>query len=360
MTFDPPQNVGGVEGRGNNYTKHLISSGHFVEVISFFPRYDYSKEELHGATLLKFPSSSTQALKALRLTAKEISKNSIEAIFFLSGAITMYGVLLMLYARYKGIRTLAFYYGKDILSAKESLSSRFFLWISPKLAKKIAVNSRYTQRLLPKKYEKKIGMLYPAVDPGIVQELGHFQPTDDSQRILFVGRLVKRKGADDLLRSFKEIASKFPSSTLEIVGDGPELESLQQLAKELEISDRARFFGRLSGVPLYERYSSCYVFVMPSRTEKGDVEGFGTVFLEAGLFGKPSIGTDSGGIPEAVLDGETGLIVPEGDVSALSRALERVLSGRDLARNLGENARKRVLSSFTWERSTSDLVSILA
>ncbi|MDG7001773.1 MAG: glycosyltransferase family 4 protein [Nitrososphaerota archaeon] len=360
VTFDPPQNVGGVEGRGNNYTKHLVFLGHNVEVISFFPGYDYSTEELHGAKLLKFPSSSSKAIRSLRLTAKEVSKNSIDSIFFLSGALTLYGLLLLLYARYKGIRTLAFYYGKDILTSKHGLFSRFALWISPKLSCKIAVNSRYTKRLLPKKYEKKSVVLYPAVDPGILGQVDVHVRKDDFQRILFVGRLVKRKGADDLLRSFREVASIFQQATLEIVGDGPELETLRVLSKDLGVSDRARFYGSLSGNPLYERYASCYLLVMPSRTTEYDVEGFGTVFLEAALFGKPSIGTRSGGIPEAIVDGETGVLVPEGDVSALSDALKKLLSDRDLALRLGESARKRVLTFFTWEEATRELASDLA
>ena len=360
MTFDPPQNVGGVEGRGNNYTKLLVGQGHNVVVISLFPGYEYSKERLHGAELFKFPSSSSHALKSLRLTLKEISNNSIDAIFFLSGALTLYGVLLLTYARYKGVRTLVFYYGKDILTARQRLSSRLALWVSPKLARKIAVNSKYTQRLLPERYENKTAILNPAVDPGIVNELRHNVQVDDTQRILFVGRLVKRKGVDDLIRAFKELAPLFPNSNLEIVGDGPELEALQSLSIELRISDRVRFFGRLSGVALYERYASCYVFVMTSKETKSDVEGFGTVFLEAGLFAKPSIGSRSGGIPEAIVDGETGLLVPEGDVSALSNALKRLLSDRDLGLRLGESARKRVLSSFTWENTTRELVSYLA
>ena len=360
VTFDPPQNVGGIEGRGNNYTKHLVALGHYVEVISFFPGYDYSKEGLHGAALFKFPSSSSHVIKSLRLTGKEISKYSIDAIFFLSGALTLYGLLLLVYARYKGIRTLVFYYGKDILTSKQKLFSRLALWISPRLARKIAVNSRYTQSLLLKKYEKKSVTLYPAVDPEILDQLKHGIEQDDFKRILFVGRLVQRKGVDDLLQAFKEIASSFPRTLLEIVGDGPELESLQALSRELGVSDRVRFYGRLSGNPLYERYLSCDVFVMTSRATKTDVEGFGTVFLEAGLFGKPSIGTNSGGIPEAVVDGETGLLVSEGDVPALSGALRKLLSDHDLALRLGEAARKRVLSSFTWEETTRELASDLA
>ena len=98
---------------------------------------------------------------------------------------------------------------------------------------------------------------------------------------------------------------------------------------------------------------------MPSKTTRVDVEGFGTVFLEAGLFGKPSIGTTSGGIPEAIDDGETGLLVPEGDVRLLSQALEKLLLNPGLSQRLGQNARKRVIEGFTWEIASERLVSML-
>ena len=156
ITFDPPRNVGGIEGRGNNYAKYLTKMGHFIEVISLSPEGDFSREDLHGANLLNYPSSYRQVLSTLRQTMKEISENSIDSIFFLSGALTLYGLLLLLYARLKGVTTLAFYYGKDILSTKSSLMASIALRISPRLASRIAVNSHYTASLLPRKYSKKI------------------------------------------------------------------------------------------------------------------------------------------------------------------------------------------------------------
>lgn len=367
ITFDPPRNVGGIEGRGNNYTKYLRKEGHFVEVISFSPEGDFSAEELHGAPLYNFPSSSRQAWKTLGLTKKEIIKNSIDAIFLLSGALTLYGMLLLFYASRKSIKTLVLYYGKDILSAKNTLSGSIALRISPRLTRKIAVNSHYSATLLPKKFGNKIDVLYPAVDPSILDEFeellerdtGVDAPDPGHKTILFVGRLVKRKGVDDLLRAFRIVLRQFPNVSLEIVGDGPESYSLQGLTADLDISRHVKFFGSLSGRTLYQRYKNCDVFVMPSRASRVDVEGFGTVFLEAGIFSKPCIGTFSGGIPEAIKNGITGLLVPEGDIENLSKSLERLISDPDLAQRLGNNAKKVVSTEFTWEHSTRRLLSIL-
>ena len=178
--------------------------------------------------------------------------------------------------------------------------------------------------------------------------------------ILFVGRLVKRKGVDDLIGAFNLLLSDIPTARREIVGDGPERMNLEKLVSDLGIGEKVRFVGSLKGRALNEKYLECDVFVMPSRTMKDDVEGFGTVFLEAGLAGKPSVGTDSGGIPEAVIDGETGILVPEADIKGLALALRTVLTDEALGLRLGENARRRVLTEFTWEETTRRLVKIMA
>lgn len=359
ITFDPPQNVGGIEGRVRNYSKFLKELGHEVSVISIYPGGDYSSTDSLGMTVLSLPSSTKSLFKALGYTRKEISRREIDSVFFLSGALTIYGLVLLSYARLKGIRTLVLYYGKDILSTKQSYISRFALWISPKLAGKIVTNSRYTQSLLPRKYKNKTEILYPSVDPGISYELRSPQKNGHAKVVLFVGRLVARKGVDDLIRAFHEVLEKVPDAFLEIVGDGPELDSLKTLTRDLGVTDKIRFYGSQTGSSLYDRYASCDVFVMPSKTMQIDAEGFGTVFLEASVFGKPSIGTLSGGIPEAVLDGKTGLLVPESDVLALSRAIETLLRDSELSTRLGANARTRVLDQFTWKNSTQFLVSIL-
>jgi phosphatidylinositol alpha-1,6-mannosyltransferase len=146
---------------------------------------------------------------------------------------------------------------------------------------------------------------------------------------------------------------------LEIVGDGPDMNQLKQLARELRVSDRTVFLGTLTGSRLYERFANAYVFVMPSKATREDVEGFGTVFLEAGLFGKPSIGTRSGGIPEAIQDNETGILIPEQNPSALKGALEELISDERKTLRLGNNARVLVTSKFTWDAGTKALVKLL-
>lgn len=163
----------------------------------------------------------------------------------------------------------------------------------------------------------------------------------------------------DLIDAFKLLLTEFPDARLEIVGDGPEKTRLEKLVVDLGLVSCVIFAGSLRGDALYERYRDCDVFAMPSKTLEDDVEGFGTVFLEAGLFGKPSVGTFSGGIPEAVLDGETGILSREGEVRELVDALKKLLSNERLRSELGRNAQKRVLAEFTFDKGVEKLIRIL-
>jgi glycosyltransferase involved in cell wall biosynthesis len=360
VTFDPPQNVGGVEGRARAYTQELLRRGHLVELASFGAGYPLSKEKFFAADLTRYPSSIRSTPRSFRSILRSISSNRLDSIFLLSGALTLFGMLVLFYARLTGKKSAIFLYGKDILEARTSPFGRIALFVSLMLSRKVATNSRFTASLLPKRLSRKISFLYPGVDPRLLQEIPQRKKRRNSKTVLFVGRLVERKGVDDLLHAFKLLLLDLPDVELEIVGDGPDLGRLKKLAQDLGVDSCVRFLGELHGVPLFERYSECDVFVMPSRRTKRDVEGFGTVFLEAGLFSKPSVGTFSGGIPEAVLDGKTGLLVAEGDVEGLKRSLLQLLSDEKLNLRFGAEARRRVLSNFTWEKATDSLVSMFA
>jgi glycosyltransferase involved in cell wall biosynthesis len=358
VTFDPPENVGGVEGRAGAYTRELIKANHFVELIAFSPTYKFTRVQFHGASLSKYPSSARRVVHSFRSAVREVSTNSIDSVFLLSGALTLFGIAFLAFARLLGLRSVVFLYGKDILGAKESKFRQFALLTASFLAGKIAVNSRFTARLLPKFLLGKVGVVYPGVDPSISTSFPP-DPRNGPKRILFVGRLVDRKGADDLIRAFSSLAEENDGTLLEIVGAGPEMERLKALALSFGIDKKVRFFGNLTGRALYERYSLADVFAMPSKATSTDVEGFGTVYLEAALFGTPSIGTTTGGIPEAIQDGASGLLVPPQDVGALTEALGELLGDDEKRRLMGANAQRNVLSKFTWKASTGSLVRLL-
>ncbi|MEM3466320.1 MAG: glycosyltransferase family 4 protein, partial [Candidatus Jordarchaeales archaeon] len=265
------------------------------------------------------------------------------------------------YGLLKGCKVGVSLFGKDYLASRPNPAYFLPLLFSLLLAQRIGVNSKSTLSLIPKALRRKARILYPGVDVEALEKaIEESSKHGEGETILFVGRMVRRKGPDLLLKAFAMLLKEHPDAWLVMVGDGPFLSSLKDLARQLKLEDRVEFTGALRGKPLYSRYAECDVFVMPSRQTATDVEGFGMVFLEAGFFGKPSVGTRTGGIPEAVLDGETGILVPQDDVGALQDALSLLLKDKAFAKRLGEKARERVLSEFTWEKATLRFIDLFS
>ena len=146
----------------------------------------------------------------------------------------------------------------------------------------------------------------------------------ETNRILFVGRLMEVKGVDVLIKAFSKFLENDSLSdyALDIVGDGPELDSLLHLARQEQIEEKIVFHGSKQRNEIADFYANADLFVLPSKTTAlGEKEGLGLVVLEAMMSGVPVIGTDCGGIKETIEHGKTGIIVAENDVDALHIAM---------------------------------------
>lgn len=180
----------------------------------------------------------------------------------------------------------------------------------------------------------------------------------DGPLLLSVARLVSRKGIDTVLCAMPQVLERVPDARYAVLGSGPDAERLQRLARELGLGEHVRFLSGLGG-DLAEYYNGCDVFVLPAREEPGDIEGFGLVFLEAGACEKPVIGARAGGVVDAVVHGETGLLVPPDDAGALCDAIVQLLSDPQRARAMGQAARARVLREGTWEHAAASVMRAL-
>lgn len=174
--------------------------------------------------------------------------------------------------------------------------------------------------------------------------------------IATIGRLVARKGVDDVLRALPRLRARHPELLYVIAGSGPDRSRLEALAGALEVRDMVRFVGRVADAEVAEVFRACDVFVTASRDDEPDVEGFGIVFLEAGACARAVVGTRAGGIPDAIVDGETGLLVPQSAPEALAEALGRLLDDGALRARLGAAGRRRVLAGATWEASAATIL----
>jgi glycosyltransferase involved in cell wall biosynthesis len=174
--------------------------------------------------------------------------------------------------------------------------------------------------------------------------------------LLFVGRLVTRKGVDRLLEALAALPER--PWRLEVVGFGPERERLEALSLRLGLAERVAFLGRVSKEDLAAAYRRAAGFVLPATLdEREDTEGLGVVLLEAMSHALPVVATRRGGITDVVIDGRTGILV-EDEVPALTAGVLRLLEDPVTAREMGERGRERVRTAFGWDSIVDRLEAV--
>ena len=179
--------------------------------------------------------------------------------------------------------------------------------------------------------------------------------------VVCVSRLVPRKGQDTLIRAWPAVRAAHPEAALLLVGGGDYRSRLEALAAEHGVADAVVLTGAVPAADLPAHYAAGDVFAMPCRTRRGglDVEGLGIVYLEASATGRPVLVGDSGGAPDAVLDGETGYVVDGRDVPAVAARLVRLLADPDLRDRLGRAGRAWVEAEWRWDVLADRLRALL-
>ncbi|WP_440557254.1 glycosyltransferase family 4 protein [Streptomyces sp. SCPE 10] len=183
----------------------------------------------------------------------------------------------------------------------------------------------------------------------------------DRPVVVCVSRLVPRKGQDTLIRALPRILAAEPDTVLLIVGGGPYEQDLRRLARETGVAASVRFTGAVPWSELPAHYGAGDVFAMPCRTRRGglDVEGLGIVYLEASATGLPVVAGDSGGAPDAVLDGETGWVVRGGAPQEAADRITALLQDAGLRRRMGERGRRWVEEKWRWDLLAERLRTLL-
>lgn len=180
--------------------------------------------------------------------------------------------------------------------------------------------------------------------------------------VLFVGRLVEKKGADVLLDAWHALgAAGRQGRVLWIVGDGTQRAALEQQVGRAGLAPSVRFFGRVPNAQLPDYYAAAQLCVVPSVVDAhGDTEGQGVVLLEAMAAGRAVLASRVGGIAEVIVDGQTGILVPPGDLTALALALTSLLETPDRARALGTIGQTRARAAYDWPRIAARFIALYA
>ncbi len=190
------------------------------------------------------------------------------------------------------------------------------------------------------------------VDPQIFSPATS-RPSGRGFVIGYVGRLVPEKGIDVLIRALAEVPETW---RLEIIGQGPEREALERLARSLNMGDQIAFTGQVPSTRMPEFFRELDLLVVPSQTRPNWKEQFGRVLIEAMACGVPVIGSNSGAIPDVLGDG--GLIFPEDDEKALTAQIRRVMNDDVLRQDLSRQGRARVLEHYTHAQVAAHTVEV--
>jgi phosphatidyl-myo-inositol dimannoside synthase len=303
-------------------------------------------------------------LYALIKGARVLYRNRDIQIVF--GGSALVAPVVVVLARLFGRKSVVQTHGLDIVYPRRLYQLLCVRWL--KSCDRVIANSRSTVSLVKEKgtHSDSVCVISPGVD------LKRFSAAVDEATVkaafglegknilLFVGRLARRKGVKEFIQnSLIRIVREVPEACFVVVGDNPSeslahrddlLGEIRATVTRLDLAHHVRLLGWLADAELVRIFQIADLIVLPVLPMQNDVEGFGIVLLEAAAAGKPTVATRTGGIPDAVEDGKTGLLVEPGDYESLSRAITDLLRDQPRRLALGVTAQKRVRGLFGWDR----------
>ncbi len=177
------------------------------------------------------------------------------------------------------------------------------------------------------------------------------QPSFVTKTFVTVGRLIPKKAPQTTIRAFAKVAERFPEVRLRMGGDGSQMEACRELAQTLGIADKVEFAGPISVQQVQEWFASAFAFVQHSVTApSGDTEGTPVVILEASAAGLPVIATRHAGIPDVIMEGQTGFLVEEHDLDGFAEAMGKLAADVGMAKKMGDAGKRNIQLHFTMER----------
>ena len=365
VTNDFPPKVGGI----NYYVAHLVR--HFPQGEAVVFASDWPGAEAHDAAfphrVVRWSSDSMYPTPGVVDRVEELAREE-RADIVLFGAAAPLALMGPAIQRRTGVPYATFTHGVEIWAAQIPVTRGLLGTLGRSAALLMGV-SRWQVDLLRGAIGDgpRIELVPPGIDPsrfhaGVSDEaVRERHGLGDAPVICCVSRLTLRKGQDVVIRALPRIAEVIPDVRFLVVGAGPDYERLRGLARRKGVEERVVFAGEVPYDDLPAHFRAGDVFAMPCRSRKLglEVEAFGAVFLQASAVGRPCVAGDSGGAPEAVLHGETGLVVDGNDRDAVAEAIVELLADRDRAEKMGRAGADRVRRELTWEALSSHLRGLL-
>jgi glycosyltransferase involved in cell wall biosynthesis len=244
-------------------------------------------------------------------------------------------------------RLVTTFYGAELRWVKRSLPfMKWFLRWAVSISDKVVAISAFTASEVRSISDVQVQVIPYTIGFSEKSNIKDKILKTDRPEVLTVGRMVERKGVKYLIAAMKDV----PQARLAVVGGGPLLPELKKQAESLGLSGRVSFPGKISEAELKAQYQRAAVYAQPAVIDsRGDTEMLGVVLLEAMHYGVPVIASNVGGIPDVIIDGQTGLLVPEKDPQALAQAIRRVLEDEILRQRLIKGAQVHLKTNFSWE-----------
>ena len=306
--------------------------------------------------------------RVIKVCQKLISDKNLSNVAF--GAAAPLGIMARAMRRAGAQKIVALTHGHEVWWAKVPPFT-FAIRFMSRSIDAITYLGNYTRGEISKALSKADSNKLVQIAPGI--DVDHLIPTDscklraelglaDKSVIISVGRLVHRKGQDKLIAALPAIRTAVPSVHLVLVGVGPHQDYLEKLARKLKVSDSVTFIGRINYAELPKYICLGDIFEMPSRSRYFglEVEGLGIVYLEASACVLPVVGGKSGVAPDAVLVGETGVVVDGTNSSEIAEACIDLLNNPELCALMGANGRSWIIENWRWEIWATRYAALLA
>jgi glycosyltransferase involved in cell wall biosynthesis len=224
----------------------------------------------------------------------------------------------------------------------------------------IVTETDYAAQILRERFPERAGRIHRIYNGLNLTEFGRADFSSTPALIIAVGRLIAKKGFANLIRACGLLAQREKSFRCEIIGEGPLENELRAQIEQLDLQNRLALCGAKPQRDVRQRLAAANVFVLPSVVDtQGGMDNLPTVIMEAMATGLPVISTDLGGIPEMVVQNETGFLVQPGDAVTLAGAIEKVVDDGQLAQSLGRAGYERVREFFSIEKNVRDLCALL-
>ena len=345
-----PSRVGGIETLMYDIALNL-SLKHDVKVLA--DQQDSAKDLEFDKNNKNFSILRFKGLKFLRKRKKFnqlkniCSSNNIEAVITDSWKSLE---LPINFLKEKKIPIISLVHGNEIIIKNDNHHKRIKKVLE--LANALVVNSSYTKNLLSKISEnfKKIEVIYPGVKStkNIIEQA--IDLDDSYPTLLTLARLEKRKGHSYILKSIFNLKKIYPDIQYIIAGEGDQLENIKKEIKNYNLESNVKLVGTINENQKKFIFSKTDIMIMPTidETHANSIEGFGIAYIEAAQYGIPSIASNVGGTPEAVLHNKTGLII--NNFNELDESIKNLVENKQNRIELGQNAKNRAENELIWEK----------